>query len=349
MKKKATIFALIFNIFFNASANAVIVGSGQKRISIKGSVRKVVTKGTKIQIHPETTFNSEINLEGDYFSAFISEEDAIKLQVPFGSKLIGTITKIKAAKSLNRDAQLGVHVTELMLPDGDTVEVDANFVSSDIKSIGTKVKIVAKESSKVTASALVGASDAFRYGGLSAAMATNGLSVAAGAGLGLGLGLIGAATQKGDISASGFGTNTLKLKDDFVFLEELPVMTQSLKPFTPETFGIKLEVKDISKMFSKEYGDFLLFDVDIENKSAKKLFLGDFVLTSKKHIIPVLNNPLITNTQSFKSIRVNEKDSCRLAFSLAKVKENENYKLRLLDPISDKVIVDFDVDIASFI
>lgn len=357
MNRKALAFAIILNIFFSdLAANSLVTTNnlskrkfGNSPVLLKGTVRKVVRKGEKINIHPETIFNSEMTMAGDYFSAFITETDAQKLGVPFGSKLIGEVKKSKQAKSFHRDGDLEVHVGHLMLPDGDMVAVDANFESVNQAPVKHVTKALAKEVTTVGASALVGAKDALSYTGIHTAIATHGISVGIGAGLGLGLGLLGAIGKDGEIASTNFGTSTLKLKDDFVFLEELPIMAQNLKILSPETYGIDIDVKDIRKLFSAEFGDFLLFDVDLKNNTPKDLFLSDFVLVSKKHIIPLLTNPLISNVEAFDSIKTNHQESCQLAFSLAKVDKKENYKLQLIDPVSEKILVDFKVDFGKYI
>ncbi len=349
MRVKALLSAIFFNIFFSPAALAIALHDKTERLTLKASVRKAISKGQKLQIAPETFFNSEMSLAGDYFSGYLSDQNAKELGVPAGSKLIGSITKVKNAKSINRDGKLEVHVSELMLPDGDTVKVDASFESAEEKPIKNFAKEIAVDSAEVTAGALVGASDAFRYGGLYAAAATNGLSIAAGAALGAGLGLMGAVTKRGDIESADFGTSTLKLKDDFVFLEELPVLPQNLKAVSADLYGVDLKINSISKYFSNNYGDFLLFDVSVKNNTINKLFMSDFVLTSEHHVIPLLNNPLISNTDALISIDKKEDVHCKLAFSLAKFDKKEEYKLRLIDPITEKIIVDFNVDISSYI
>jgi len=143
--------------------------------------------------------------------------------------------------------------------------------------------------------------------------------------------------------------STLKLKDDFVFLEELPEMSQALKTFTAETYGIKLKIKDVNKMFSSTFGDFLVFDLDIENKTPRSLFTSDFVLVSKRHLSPIFNNPLISSSDGLRSIKKNETESFRLAFSLASVNKKDGYKLQLIDPITEIALVDFEIDLSEYL
>lgn len=350
MKNIALSIICILNIFFSPCALAKSINNRKAKLRLKGTIEKVIKKGERIDVLPETVFNSEISFTGDFVSALISPDDANKLKVPFGSKLIGEVTKVRPAKSMNRDGLIEVQVSELLLPDGQSVAVDAKFKSSGKQQVKKFSKEAAKEISEVLASSAVGAHDAIMFTGLPLAIASSGLSVGIGTGIGMGLGLAHALGKEGDAYAnSGFSTNTLKLVDDFVFLEELPIMAENLKPMSPETFGVKLEVNEISKMFSKDFGDFLLFDVALKNMSPEEVFVGDFVLASKKHLIPLMNNPFITNRDIFKGIESNHQESFKLAFSLAKASKKDDYKLQLIDPSTDNILVDFGVDIAKYL
>ena len=348
MKIKAFILILILNIFFSASAvNAI---SQPSQIRLKGFINKSIRKGHRVEVLPETIFNTEFSLEGDYFSGILSEEDAKDLGVPFESKLIGKVTRIKQAKSFNRDGKIEVHVDGLVLPDGDTVKVDAKFESSHEKPIKHFSKEILEHSAELSAGAAVGALDALRYTGLPTAISTYGISVGAGAALGLGLSLIGTSTKKGDeIANNGFSVSTLKLLDDFVFLEELPEISQTLKAFSAETYGVKIDIKDVRKMFSAELGDFLVIDLSLENKNSKTVHASDIILVSKRHLKPIYSNPLITGLEGFKAIKKNKTKNLKLAFSLSKINKKDNYKLHLIDPISEKVVVNLNVDLNKYI
>jgi hypothetical protein len=300
--------------------------------------------------------DTELSLTGDFFSAFLSKNACQIFRVPQRTRLLGQITELNRAKSLGRDAGLKIHVNELMFPDGSTVKVSADFTAkealqnddhpSDIKALAKKL---IKHSTTVTASTLVGAVDALQYGGIGAAIATSGITTMAGAGLGLGLGLMGIAKNKGEeLISSGFDPVNLKLDSDFAFLEELPLMSQEFEPISTKLMGIDIHVKRISKFRSRDYGDFMLVDIELANNSLNDLFMGDFILSSERHILPILNNPLLSNG-GLNSVSVKNSHQLKLAFSLGSMKKNDKYQLMLLNPVTQEIIANADIDIASYL
>lgn len=321
-----------------------------KETVLKARVQKLISKGKKISIRPLEILNSEINLEGDFFSASLRDSDALQLGLPSDSKLIGEIIKVKNAKSFNRRGKIEVHISEIALPDGQRLKADAHFVSSKKKSTAKTLKKIAKAGSALSFATIVGAKDAFQYGGLHAAVATHGISIAAGAALGLGMGLLGNIAKQGEIQASsGFGTVDFKLKDNFVIFDELPLISQKLEPIDPGSFGIGFSLKDVKKEFSSSFGEFLVLDLDLKNNSPRNLFLGDIVLNSEDHNSSLLSNPLISNTALLETLSKNESTSLKLSFSLDKFKKKSDYKLQLIDPISQEAIVDFNLDFSKLI
>lgn len=322
----------------------------------QASVQAFESRGLNIQVVPETIVDTELSLAGDYFSAFLSKNASQIFRVPERTRLIGEIIQLNKPKSLGRGASLKIHVNELMFPDGSTVKVSADFSSkesmqadehpSDIKTLARKL---IKHSSTVTASTLVGVVDSLQYGGIGAAIATSGITTMVGAGLGLGLGLAGALTTKGEeLVSSGFDPINLKLDSDFAFLEEIPILAQGFEPVSAKLLGIDIHVKQISKFKSRDYGEFMLVDIELANNSANDLFMGDFILSSERHILPILNNPLLSSA-GLSSIPLKNSNTIKLAFSLGSMKKSDKYQLMLLNPVTQEVIANTDVDIASYL
>ena len=210
-------------------------------------------------------------------------------------------------------------------------------------------KKLIKHSTNVTASTLVGAVDSLQYGGVGLAMATSGISTLAGAGIGLGLGLIGAAKNKGEeLVSSGFDPVNLKLDSDFAFLEEMPLLSQEFQPVSTKLLGIDIRVKKVSKYKSRDYGEFMLVDVELANNGQHDLFMGDFILSSERHILPILNNPLLSNG-GLNLVSIKNSQEMKLAFSLGSMKKNDKYQLMLLNPVTQEIIANTDIDIASYL
>ena len=144
---------------------------------------------------------------------------------------------------------------------------------------------------------MVGAVDALQYLGINTAISTYGLSTAIGAGIGLGLGLVGALKADGEtINYNEFEAMNFKLESDFELLEKLPISKAELEKLIQlEELGVDLKISGMQKQFSRQFGDFIVVEMQVTNNSEDDIYLGDFVLGSELHIKPVLANPLLSS------------------------------------------------------
>ena len=336
---------------------SLLPSKAQSPVTLKTGVKAFATKGLSLKLIPETIVDTSLSMEGDLFSAFLTKPSADILRVPKGSRLIGTITGIDDPKSLNRGAKLTAQVNTLMLPDGSKVKVSAEFSSkaswqeSDTSnSFKNTARKLAKGSADVTSSALVGAMDSVQYAGLGIAISTSGISTAIGAGIGLGLGLYGAMRKKGEeFISSGFNPIDFRLESEFEFLEKIPLLGQDIAPVAASLMGIEMKVNSIEKYYSKNYGEFILVDLNLQNNSFKKLFMGDFVLSSDMHILPVLNNPFISNMQALDTVEIGDVANFKLAFSLGSIHKDYNYQLFMIDPLSQGIVADLEIKLSSYL
>jgi hypothetical protein len=347
-------FALIFSI--NASLFTLELRAEPSQV-LKTGVKAFSTKGISLKLIPETIVDTSLSMEGDLFSAFLTKPSAEILKVPSGSRLIGTITDIEEKKSLNRGAKLKAHVNTLMLPDGTKIKVSADFSSKaswqeteTSNSFKNTARKLAQGSAEISASTLVGAIDAVQYTGIGLAISTHGISTAVGAGIGLGLGLYGAITKEGsELASSGFKAIDFRLESEFEFLEKITIIGQKIEPISASLLGIEMKVNSVEKFFSKNYGEFIMLDLSLSNNSYKKLFIGDFVLSSDMNIVPVMNNPLLTNIESLNSIAIGESTRFKLAFSTGSIRKNYNYQLFMIDPATQDLLANLEVDISSYL
>jgi hypothetical protein len=339
--------------FLIVSLTVIIISSPVIAITrIKAGLSINETQGKKINLVPESILDSSLLLEGDYFSAWLNKEASEILQLPSGSRIIGLISQITRAGSFNRPATVEVTVTNLLLPDGTILEASGRLISNanwQSKPDATPFTSQAVQfSSKLLASSLVGAVDTLQYTGIATAIATSGISVAAGAAIGLGLGLIGITKKQGQtLISSGFYQVPFRIESEIIS-QAGPDIGQKLVPFTMEAIGVDVQVRDIQKLYSKDFGDFLVLDISLSNHSDRKLFLGDFVLSSSVNVVPVLNNPLITN-DGFKSLDLEKSENFRISFSLGNLAKAEDYKLMLIDAVTQEVVANADIDISAFL
>ncbi|MEY3370268.1 MAG: hypothetical protein RLZZ361_938 [Cyanobacteriota bacterium] len=322
----------------------------------KAKIEIMHNPGFHFQLVPETLVDTSLSLEGDYFSAFLTKPSAELLKLPLGSRLLGQITEVQEPKNFGRSAKLVTHINQIMLPDGRTIKVSADLSSKtsmqdDEKPQASKnlVKKITKDSLELSSAGLVGAVDAVQYTGIGTAIMTSGLSVAIGGALGLGMGVFGLATNKGEeLISSGFDPVSFKLESEFEFLESIPDWVVGKAPVNLAELGLDMKVSKIKKASSNIYGDYLLLDIELKNNSFKKVHFGDFVLSSNRHFIPVYNNPLISS-ESLSGIETNTTKQINLAFSLGSIKKSNDYKLMMIDPISQEIVAYIDVQLASFI
>jgi len=163
------------------------------------------------------------------------------------------------------------------------------------------------------------------------------------------LGAIGLATNKGEeLISSGFDPVSFKLESEFEFLESIPDWVAGKSPVNLAELGLDMKVSKIKKASSNIYGDYLLLDIELKNNSFKKVHFGDFVLSSDRHFIPVYNNPLLSS-ESLTGIETNTTKQINLAFSLGSIKKSNDYKLMMIDPISQEIVAYIDVELASLI
>lgn len=332
----------------------------QKRYSL--SARKVINRGDRIWILPDSVIHSELSLVGDEFLGKLSPSSAKNLGVPKGTRLQGKITAMKSPKNFGRDALLKINIDALLLPDGRRQAVEADFITkADWKanknankgSIRRTGVMALQTGTELSAAALVGATDTVQYAGIGTAISTYGIVPAAGAAIGLGLGLAETFRRKGqNVASSGFDLLSMKLISDFEFLEELPEKNVSLADIAMATnyrerlerlkasfYSSTLNFESAQKSRSQSFGDFVLLTFKFKNNSGRKVYASDFILVSEKHFTGVHSNPLLSSPD-LQAIDKNEEREITLAFSLGKYSGDLDYRLQLRDPISEEVILE---------
>ncbi len=311
-------------------------------------------------LQTELIIDSELSLAGDTFVAELSPISARRLALPQGTKLIGKIQEIRGEASWSRDAKARIEINAIQLPDQQEIPAKATLMleAQDQGLVHNSKKILTK-STELGASTLVGAMDALQYGGISTAILSHGISVGVGAALGLGLGLASIATSKGSsLSYDDSQLIKMRLDSDFELLAALPEVSNTQLEELSQNYRTKLDqisarlqaeqslvldLQKIHKYQSASYGEFIVLDLDITNISLEQIYLQDLVLSSNQHLKPLYSNPLIT-AQEFKAIAPGEKRRCRLAFVLGDYRKQDDYKLKLLDPLSDRVLLTYDLE-----
>jgi type IV secretory pathway VirB10-like protein len=89
-----------------------------------------VPAGTVMEIEMLSTVSSQTSRAGDTFRARISgsvRSDEGRVAIPNGSEIVGEVTEAVAPGKIGGQAKLALHFTDLVLPDGTTVPIEASF------------------------------------------------------------------------------------------------------------------------------------------------------------------------------------------------------------------------------
>jgi type IV secretory pathway VirB10-like protein len=97
-----------------------------------------VPAGTVLEVEMLDTISSENSHPGDTFRARVSgsvRSDG-RVAIPSGSEVMGEVTEAVPLRKIGGQARLAVRFTDLVLPDGSTVPIDASFVQSGRNETG---------------------------------------------------------------------------------------------------------------------------------------------------------------------------------------------------------------------
>jgi hypothetical protein len=94
--------------------------------------------GTQLDVELTRTLASNTSRAGDAFRVRIDRdviEDGV-VAIPAGSEVLGEVTEAVPLKKIGGQARLGLRFTDLVLPSGKTVPIDASFVQSGRSETG---------------------------------------------------------------------------------------------------------------------------------------------------------------------------------------------------------------------
>jgi hypothetical protein len=94
------------------------------------TVAVTVPAGTRLEVELTRTLASNTSSPGDAFRARVSEDvvqDGV-VAIPRGSEILGEVTEAVPLKRVGGQARLALKLTDLVLPSGKTVPVEASFL-----------------------------------------------------------------------------------------------------------------------------------------------------------------------------------------------------------------------------
>lgn len=324
------------------------------KIVLKGGVSSVMKEGNHLDINLNTPINFYFSLPGDKVAAYIPKDIKIGelFYIPKGSRVEGILTKINKPKHLGVDGSFEIDFNKIITPNNISIPIYAT-VSTDTSSKGAKIaKALTYDSALISYGALHGALAGIEWGGIPLAVSSHGISVLAGASVGASFGLIGSIKRKGKVPAiSNLVPTSLELKSDFFVLGELPEIKrqttgnkQQIDEFKgfrftkpPKKEEIEITIQELRKENSKEYGDYLVLEINLTNNSNKKVNLSDLALLNEEGFDPIHPDILLTGADALETVEPFKTFSTSIAFS---VRNNKlNYDLALIDPLDNTEIV----------
>lgn len=115
---------------------AAAVASMQAPEAVLG--RKVLPKGTELEVRLLETLSTQRNEAGDRFRAEVARPVEIDGQVvvPAQSQLVGVITHLKRAGRIRGRSEMALHFRQIELPDGAELPCDASLVALEPRREG---------------------------------------------------------------------------------------------------------------------------------------------------------------------------------------------------------------------
>ncbi len=328
------------------------------RTLLKGGITTIVRKGENLELNIHTPLNLYYSQIGDKIAGFISHDIPVSedFLIPKGSKVEGILTAIKKPKKFGQDGAFEISFNELVLPDGTLIPVYGT-VTTDVKKTEEKIaSIVTYDTALIAYGGFHGAIAGIQYGGIPLAIASHGISVLAGAGAGAATGVIGSIRRKGLIPETRlFSVLPLKFKTNFSLLGDIPETKNIVHEKPPEgedykgfrfypslnKEDIKIELTNITGNYSEIYGNYLVLQFNLENKSERSISLSNIaVVDSDEPEVLIHPDVFLSGTESFKSVKPYEQIVTTLAFlTRGKKPKPDNYSLVVVDSLDKNEIL----------
>jgi hypothetical protein len=232
------------------NANTILKGNitqqGTSPLLLEG-VQQELPKGTQVELNIMGHLNSEISQKGDEVWCRISHDvpGSGGVSVPGGWFAHGLVTQSKGQGRQGRNGFVEVEFDKLVGPDGETeVPFKARLTTKDAP-LTSVAKQVVRESTFVGIGAASGSLAAVQLGGIPAAIASHGMTVAVGAGVGAGIGVIAAYKNKGAIRNFLPGDSMKLVVDTPIVLPGFnPKLLPSAKP-VPVLHGMDISIDNV--------------------------------------------------------------------------------------------------------
>lgn len=313
--------------------------SGSQSPTVNTGDMRVVTPGTALELVLSTPIAPSETVEGDEFFGKISKDVVVDggVVIPYGTVAHGRLTTLQGPKRAGRNGYINAIFDYLITPDGREIPIEGNSTTRDSKGKAA-AKVVGRAAGYTAAGGLVGTLIALQIGGIPAAVATHGATVAGGAAVGGTAGLTIAMLKKGKNVMLPPGAELhIKLIDGL----KLPTMTmpdQTAEDFTIPGLKVKVEDMHIDRHPISEMSEITLL-LDIVNQTQYAFSTFEIALEDEEGQHVFLRSPLDDKPIWFSNIMPSTHFNGKIKFSVDNVKRR--YKLVFFRPYSREALAQF--------
>lgn len=158
----------------------------------------VLAPGTALDLVLATEIDADETVEGDEFTGKIIQDVLAdgRVVIPRGTAVHGVLETLEGPKRAGRNGYIDARFDYLVTPDGRKVPIEGDSTTRDSKRKAA-AKVIGRAAEYTAIGGVVGTVMALQYGGLAAAVASHGSTVAGGAAIGGAAGLTMAMLTKG--------------------------------------------------------------------------------------------------------------------------------------------------------
>ncbi len=302
-----------------------------------GDVR-VLDSGTVLDLVLSSEIGPGETVKGDEFFGKISKDVLVdgRVVIPKGTLVHGVLTTLEGPKRAGRNGYIDTRFDYLLTTDGREVPIEGNSTTRDSKRKAA-ANVVGRAAGYTAIGGVVGTVLALQYGGLAAAVASHGYTLAGGAAIGGAAGLTTAMATKGKSVMLPAGAE-MRVK----LSEPLKLPTMTMPEETVEDFslpGLKLRVAGmrINRHPAGEMSEITL-TLDILNQTEYMFSTFEIGLEDEQgHVF--FRSPIGDMSMWFKEIQPRSHFNGKITFSVDN--PNSPYKLVFFKPYSREPLAKF--------
>jgi hypothetical protein len=299
---------------------------------------RVVAPGTELDLVLSTEIVDGETMEGDQFFGKIIKDVLVddRVVIPRGTVVHGALTTLEEPKRAGRNGYINARFDYLKTPDGREVAIEGNSTTRDSKGKAA-AKVVGRAAGYTAIGGVVGTVMALQYGGLAAAAASHGTTLAGGAAIGGAAGLTTAMVTHGKSVMLQPGAEM-----HVILSEPLKLPTMTMPDETAEDFsipGLKVKVAGmrIDRHPSGEMSEITL-TLDILNQTENTFSTFDIGLEDELGNL-FFRSPLGDTGMWFSEIKQGSHLNSNITFSVYNVKMR--HKLVFFKPYSREPLAKF--------